>query len=415
LPNPSSSAGQSARSQLWRTQPLSEQQRNKKKQQQGLSGFNRVQAVSADFVADVGDLPPLLNDILLRAVFGEPATGLRVPLWLLRQAGPHLPEYRQLLAHHGHAELCRNPELASELTVLPLTRCELDAAPIFTDIILVPIALGLVAKQSVGGVNQRAGLIVSEPLTGPADRAALALEFGAARGRLHCVLEALNLARRRLMGRAVLLGLAGAPWTLLARMAGDPGLAVGWLYSQPEACERLLDKLTGLLVDFLVDQVAAGAQALQVVEPLAGRLSPNLFCQFALPRLRRLASEVRARIGPGVPLILFAPSCHSVLEELACSGFDVLGVDHTMRPEHCRRVAAAAGVAVQGNLDPALLAYAPSEVLRDHVRRMLRAFGAKRYVCNVGAGLLPETPPERLAELTRLVRLLVEDLSSKNE
>uniref|UniRef100_A0A1I8FCH4 Uroporphyrinogen_deCOase domain-containing protein n=1 Tax=Macrostomum lignano TaxID=282301 RepID=A0A1I8FCH4_9PLAT len=252
-------------------------------------------------------------------------------------------EYRQLLAHHGHAELCRNPELASELTVLPLTRCELDAAPIFH--------------------------------RHHTDRAALALEFGAARGRLHCVLEALNLARRRANGAApscwAWLERHGRCW--LAWLA-TPGLAVGWLYSQPEACERLLDKLTGLLVDFLVDQVAAGAQALQVVEPLAGRLSPNLFCQFALPRLRRLASEVRARIGPGVPLILFAPSCHSVLEELACSGFDEF--------------------AVQGNLDPALLAYAPSEVLRDHVRRMLRSFGAKRYVCNVGAGLLPETPPE---------------------
>ncbi|KAF6345991.1 uroporphyrinogen decarboxylase [Rhinolophus ferrumequinum] len=221
--------------------------------------------------------------------------------------------------------------------------------------------------------------------------------------QLAYVFQAITLTRQRLAGRVPLIGFAGAPWTLMTYMveggsSSTMAHAKRWLYQRPKASHQLLRILTDALVPYLVGQVAAGAQALQLFESHAGHLGPQLFGKFALPYIRDVAKRVKAKLQEAglapVPMIIFAKDGHFALEELAQAGYEVVGLDWTVAPEKARERVGKT-VTLQGNLDPCAL-YAPKEEIRWLVQQMLDDFGPQRYIANLGHGLYPDMDPEHV-------------------
>lgn len=344
----------------------------------------------------------LKNDLLLRAARRESTE--RTPVWMMRQAGRYLPEYRKLRAEEAFFDLVRDPELAREVTLQPLRRFDLDAAIIFSDILVVPQALGMEVVMEKGF-----GPRFPRPLSGSDELARLrAPQFET---DLAYVFDALRLTREALAGRVPLIGFCGAPWTLMAYMVEGGGSktfsrAKSWLFRQPDDSHRLLDLLARALVDFLSMQVQAGAQVLQVFDSWAGILGPSDFRKFSLPYLRHIAARVKAR-HPEVPIIVFARGAHYALADLSVAGFDVLGLDWTIDPRHAREVVGG-GVALQGNLDPCVL-YADPDAIRVHVAEMLEAFGPHPHIANLGHGMHPDHDPERASAFVDAVH----DISEK--
>lgn len=349
------------------------------------------------------DFPPLQNDLFLRAARGEATE--RTPVWMMRQAGRYLPEYRALRAEDDFFTVCRTPELAAEVTLQPLDRFPLDAAIIFSDILVVPQAMGMEVEMVKGK-----GPHFPRPLDTPDDLARLqAPDVPAALGY---VFEAITRTRRQLDGRAPLIGFCGAPWTLMAYMiegGGSKSFAKSraWLFLHPAESQALLQHITDVLVDYLVGQIDAGAQAVQVFDSWAGMLGPVTFETFALPSLRQIADRV-GRARPAVPKIVFARGAHYAVEALAAAGYEVLGLDWTMDPAAVRR-AVGGRVTLQGNLDPCAL-YADPEALRCEVRRMLTAFGPHRHIANLGHGMHPDHDPDHAAVFVDAVHTISEEL-----
>lgn len=341
-------------------------------------------------------LPELQNDLLLRAAHRRPTP--RTPVWMMRQAGRYLPEYRALRAEDAFFTVCRTPELATEVTLQPLARFPLDAAILFSDILVVPQALGLEVEMVKGK-----GPHFPAPLAGPQDLRRL--RGPEAADALGYVYEAVTMIRHALGGRVPLIGFCGAPWTLMAYMIEGGGSKTfarskTWLYAAPEASHQLLQRLTDTLKAYLVRQVEAGAQALQVFDSWAGLLSPAAFATFALPYLRQLADHLAAHC-PGVPRIVFAKGAHYATEALAEAGYHVVGLDWTEDPAHARRLARGR-VALQGNLDPAVL-YAPPAVIRAETHAMLDAFGPVGHIANLGHGMHPDHDPAHAAAFVEAV------------
>ncbi|XP_011365881.1 uroporphyrinogen decarboxylase isoform X3 [Pteropus vampyrus] len=281
--------------------------------------------------------PELKNDTFLRAAWGEDTD--YTPVWCMRQAGRYLPEFRETRAAQDFFSTCRSPEACCELTLQPLRRFPLDAAIIFSDILVVPQALGMEVTMVPGK-----GPSFPEPLREERDLERLR-DPAAVASELAYVFQAITLTRQRLAGRVPLIGFAGAPWTLMTYMVEGGGSstmaqAKRWLYQRPKASHRLLRILTDALVPYLVGQVAAGAQALQLFESHAGHLGPQLFSKFALPYIRDVAKRVKSRLQETglapVPMIIFAKDGHFALEELAQAGYEVVGLDWTVAPEKAR-------------------------------------------------------------------------------
>ncbi len=351
----------------------------------------------------MSDFPPLRNDLFLRAARGE--TTERTPVWVMRQAGRYLPEYRALRAEEAFFDVCRTPELAAQVTLQPVDRFPLDAAIIFSDILVVPQAMGM-SVRIVKGEGPR----FDDPLTAPADLSRLTRPN--VLQDLGYVFDALTLTRARLQGRVPLIGFCGAPWTLMAYMIEGAGSktfarAKSWLYRHPEASRDLLDRLTDVLIEYLVAQIDGGAQAVQVFDSWAGLLGPQEYHTFMIPSLRRIAQEVSTR-RPDPPRIIFARGAHYALGSLAESGFDVIGLDWTMNPLQARTVVGSR-VTLQGNLDPSVL-YAEPEVIRREVRRMLTEFGTIGHVANLGHGLHPDHDPESVRVFIEAVHEISEEL-----
>uniref|UniRef100_UPI00358E6657 uroporphyrinogen decarboxylase isoform X1 n=3 Tax=Myxine glutinosa TaxID=7769 RepID=UPI00358E6657 len=362
--------------------------------------------------SDLPDVfPTLKNDTFLRAARGE-ATSY-VPVWCMRQAGRYLPEFRMKRAGQDFFETCRNPVACCELTLQPLRRFALDAAIIFSDILVVPQALGMDAEMIPGK-----GPTFKQPLEEPSHLQRL-LSPHAARSALFYVHDALRLTRHQLDGLVPLIGFAGAPWTLMCYMVEGGGSttmsrAKRWLYQHPEESHYLLKILTDTIVGYLVDQVSAGAQALQLFESHAGCLGPDLFMEFALPCLEDVARRVQSGLKqaglPAVPMIVFAKDGHFALQELSRAGYDVVGVDWTVRPELARELTGRK-VTLQGNLDPCAL-YAPKEALEKKVNKMVREFGTQRYIANLGHGIYPDAPPEGLGTFVDAVHAISRSLNA---
>ncbi|XP_066993471.2 uroporphyrinogen decarboxylase isoform X2 [Anabrus simplex] len=345
---------------------------------------------------------PLKNDRLLRAARGEEVD--TVPIWIMRQAGRYLPEFRELRSKHDFFTICQTPELAAEITLQPIQRFDLDAAIIFSDILVIPQALGMNVEMRPG-----VGPVLPEPLVKPGDLNKLEVPVNVEH-KLKYVGEAITLTRYKLEGKVPLIGFSGAPWTLMAYMIEGGGSktlskAKGWLYQHPESSKKLLSILTDVVVDYLVMQAESGAQLLQVFESNAEYLGPQVFKEFALPYLCDICKRVKARLsGQGlhdVPMTLFAKGAHYALKEMAKSGYDVLGIDWTVDPAEARKQVGP-NITLQGNLDPCAL-YASPEKLHEMGSEMVRQFGKERYIANLGHGIYPDMNPEHVQVLINAV------------
>ncbi|HEU4698245.1 MAG TPA: uroporphyrinogen decarboxylase [Gemmatimonadales bacterium] len=328
-----------------------------------------------------------MNDLLLRALRREPVE--RPPVWMMRQAGRYLPEYRAVRQRADFLTMVTTPELAVEVTLQPVDLLGVDAAIIFSDILVVPQAMGMALS-----VDEGVGPRFHQPLRAPADFEAL--REVDPETDLAYMLDALRLARRELAGRVPLIGFAGAPWTLASYMIEGQGTktftkAKRLLVEDPARAHALLERLASAVGAFLQAQVRAGAQAVQLFDSWAGALAPADFRTFALPYL---AQAVRMAKQAGVPVIAFAPGAGWALEEIAeATGADAIGVDWQTEAVAARARLAGRPVALQGNLDPTWL-YGPPALIRARTRAMLDAFGGRGHIANLGHGILPDVPVE---------------------
>jgi uroporphyrinogen decarboxylase len=338
-----------------------------------------------------------VNDLLLRACRREPVE--RTPVWMMRQAGRYLPEYRAVRARADFLTMVRTPELAVEVTLQPVDLIGVDAAIIFSDILVVPQAMGMALT-----VEEGTGPRFEAPLRSAGDIAKL--RPVAPEDDLRYTLDALRLARKELGGCVPLIGFAGAPWTLMSYMVEGTGSktfarAKRFLAEQPAEAHRLLQRLADTVGEFLRAQVEAGAQVVQLFDSWAGALGPRDFRAFALPYLAR-ACRI-AREG-GAPVIAFAPGAGWALEEIAeATGADVIGVDWQTDAAEAHRRLGGRAVALQGNLDPCWL-YADPETIRARTREMLTAFGPLGHIANLGHGILPDVPVEHARAFVQAVR-----------
>ena len=326
-----------------------------------------------------------MNDLFLRACRREPVE--RPPVWMMRQAGRYLPEYRAVRERADFLTMVGTPELAVEVTLQPVDLLGVDAAIIFSDILVVPQAMGMALS-----VDEGIGPRFHQPLRAKT-------QFDGLRDivpdhDLRYVLDAIRLARRELAGRVPLIGFAGAPWTLMSYMVEGQGsksfaVAKRLLAEDPVRAHELLARLARAVGAFLVAQVEAGAQAVQLFDSWAAALGPRDFREFALPYL---AEAVHTARSAGAPVIAFAPGAGWALEELAgVTGADVIGVDWQTDAAEVRRRMSAYPAALQGNLDPTWLYAAPEEIRR-RTHEMLRAFGGQGHIANLGHGILPDVP-----------------------
>jgi uroporphyrinogen decarboxylase len=348
-------------------------------------------------------MPELKNDRLLRALRREPVDV--TPVWIMRQAGRYLPEYRALRARAGDFRtLCTTPELASEATLLPITRFALDAAILFSDILTVPDAMGL-GLYFVDGE----GPAFRRPVRTAADVAALGVPDP--EQDLRYVTDAIRLVRRALDGKVPLIGFSGSPWTLATYMV-EGGSSRNFteikrmLYRAPETLHRLLAVLARAVAEYLNAQIAAGAQALMIFDTWGGTLSAHDYRVFSLNYMTEIVSVLKQNtLDSHVPVIVFTKNGGQWLEAIADSGADALGIDW-MTDLGDARERVGSRVALQGNLDPAALSGTPDSISRE-VAHILKRFGhGSGHVFNLGHGITPDIDPENVAFLVNAVHEL---------
>jgi uroporphyrinogen decarboxylase len=323
------------------------------------------------------------------------------PIWLMRQAGRYLPEYREVRARAGgFLDLCYTPALAAEVTLQPVRRFGFDAAILFADILVVPDALGQRVEFAEGEGPRL------EPVRTEGDLARLKL--AATRPKFARVCETVAKVRQELPHDTALIGFCGAPWTVATYVvegkgSADQRAARLWAYRERAGFARLIDILTEASIEYLSMQAEAGADALQIFDTWAGSLPPREFSAWVTAPTRRIVDAVRAR-HPRVPIIGFARGAGEKLELYATeTGVEGLGCDTSVHAEHMARLARERGVAVQGNLDPIVLLAGGRELERQ-VDALLRWTEGVPHVFNLGHGILPETPPKHVGELVDLVR-----------
>ena len=348
-------------------------------------------------------MTPLANDRLLRALAREPVD--RTPVWLMRQAGRYLPEYRATRAKAGSfLSLATNPELACEVTLQPLARFPLDAAILFSDILMIPKAMGVGLAFEEGE-----GPHIARPVRSAADIDDLPVPDPA--GELRCVTDAVALVRRELSGKAPLIGFAGSPWTVATYMieggsSRDFPRSKALLYGDPKSLHRLLEKLARATSDYLNAQIVSGAQAVMIFDTWGGILPTPAYYEFSLAYMERIAADlIREREGRRVPVILFTKGGGAWLERMSLTGADALGVDWTTELSAARRDAGSR-VALQGNLDPGVL-FAPPAAIRAEVARVLESYGrGPGHVFNLGHGIQVGVDPEHVAAMVAAVHEL---------
>jgi len=348
-------------------------------------------------------MQPLQNDRLLKALLREPVDV--TPVWMMRQAGRYLPEYRKVRAQAGSfMDLCTNPELACEVTLQPVDRFPLDAAILFSDILTIPDAMGLGLYFEEGE-----GPRFRKPVRSAADVKALPVPDPEA--ELRYVMDAVRLIRRVLDNRIPLIGFSGSPWTLATYMVEGSStktfsLIKAMLYNEPLVLHRLLDTLAKSVTSYLNAQIAAGAQAVMLFDTWGGVLTPPDYAEFSLQHMQHIVSGLtREAEGRKVPVILFTKGGCQWLEAMADTGCDALGIDWSTDLAMARQ-RVGERVALQGNLDPAVL-YSDPDIIRDKVAGVLEAFGAGAgHVFNLGHGINPDVDPEHAGVLVNAVHEL---------
>lgn len=345
----------------------------------------------------------LKNDRLLKALCRQPVD--RTPVWIMRQAGRYLPEYRAVREQAGDfLTLCQTPELACEVTLQPLRRFPLDAAIIFSDILTIPDAMGLGLS-----VEEGRGPVFARPVRD--QRAVEALRVPEPDAELGYVMDAIRLVRRELDGSVPLIGFSGSPWTLASYMVEGQGSREfsrikTLVYDEPRTAHRLLQTLAESVTAYLNAQVAAGAQAVMLFDTWGGVLTPRDYKTFSLDYMQQIIAGLsRHSEERAVPVILFTKGGGGWLEAIAASGCDAAGLDWTIDIGDAR---ARVGhhVALQGNLDPNMLYASPARI-RDEVAAILEAFGSgPGHVFNLGHGVHPGIDPEHVAAMVEAVHEL---------
>ncbi len=341
-----------------------------------------------------------MNDRYLRALRGEDVDC--TPVWIMRQAGRYLPEYRATREKAGDfLTLCKTPELACEVTLQPLERFDLDAAILFSDILTVPDALGLGLT-----LNEGVGPVFTNPIRSVEQIKNLPTID--VEDELSYVMDAVKLIRSELKDRVPLIGFTGSPWTLMAYMVEGKGskdfkYAKGMIHSEPEAAHQLLGKVTDAVVDYLLAQVKNGAQSLMVFDTWGGMLSTPSYMQYSLAYMWKIVFDLKRNpISKDIPVTLFTKGGGLWLEQIAATGCDGVGLDWTI-PLSEARTRIGDRVTLQGNMDPTVL-YGNPDTVRAEVKRILNEFGpGNGHIFNLGHGIHPTIDPENVKALVDTV------------
>lgn len=336
----------------------------------------------------------LQNDLLLRTLRGQPTE--RTPVWMMRQAGRYLPDYMKLKEKYSFFERCQTPELATEITIQPVEQVGVDAAIIFSDILVVPQAMGMEVQMVEGK-----GPFLPDPVKQVKDLDKLFLPD--VEEKLGYVFDALRLTKRTLDGRVPLIGFAGAPWTLLCYMVQGKGSktfdeAKAFCYTQPETAHRLLQMITDTTIAYLKGQARAGADVVQIFDSWGGLLGPDDFENLSLYYIRQIVAALKEE----VLTIIFAKGAWSSLEGMAATGAHGLGIDWCIRPQMARQLAGPR-IVLQGNFDPAKL-LSPIPVIEKEVKAMLDAFEGQPHIANLGHGILPNVPVDHARAFVNAVK-----------
>ena len=327
----------------------------------------------------------LQNDLILRAARGENIE--RYPVWLMRQAGRILPEYRAVRSKlSGFKELVETPEFACEVTIQPVDILNVDAALIFSDILVIPEAMGLPYQMI-----ETKGPWFEKTITNSDDIKQLKI---ATADDLHYVMDAIKLTKKGLNNRVPLIGFAGAPWTIFAYMIEGSGSktfskAKKFLYTQPLLSHQLLQKITDSTINYLKGQIRAGADMLQLFDSWAGVLSPKQYTEFALKYIAQICDSITE-----VPITVFAKDAHYVRKEMGALNCNSIGLDWTMDIKESRELIGN-NKTLQGNMDPCLL-YADFNTIRSETKKMLLQFGPQRHIANLGHGLYPDLEKDKV-------------------
>jgi uroporphyrinogen decarboxylase len=324
-------------------------------------------------------MPEFKNDLLLKALRKEKVS--RPPVWMMRQAGRYLPDYIKLRNKYDFFTRVQTPELAAEITLQPVQQIGVDAAIIFSDILVIPQAMGV-------EVLMEEGKGPSLPKTIKTQKDIDKLNTANVDEHLKYVSDALSLTKKELNNSVPLIGFAGAPWTIFCYMIEGKGSktwdkAKQFAYTETKLAHQLLQKITTITIEYLKSQIKAGADCVQIFDSWAGSLSPEDFKTFAQPYLLQIADAIKN----DAPIILFPKGCWYALKDLSESNASAIGIDWTITPQFARALTNN-NIALQGNFDPAKL-LAPIPQIKKWVKEMIDAFGAQNYIANLGHGITP--------------------------
>lgn len=334
------------------------------------------------------------NDLILRAARGEKVE--RTPVWLMRQAGRILPEYRAVRGSvSGFIELCQTPELAAEVTIQPVDILDVDAAIIFSDILVIPEAMGLPYEM----VEKR-GPFFPETIKSEADVKKLKTDNAAE--DLSYVIDAIKLTKKELDGRVPLIGFAGAPFTIFCYMVEGSGSktfskAKKMLYTEPVLAHQLLQKITDSTIIYLKEQIKAGADMVQIFDSWAGILSPAQYSTFAVPYIKQICDAINE-----VPVTVFAKGAYFARKELAALDCNTIGLDWNMGIKESREIIGW-DKTLQGNLDPCVL-YSSDAEIEKATKEMIDEFGVDRHIANLGHGVYPDISPDKVKVFINTVK-----------
>ncbi|WP_300489400.1 uroporphyrinogen decarboxylase [Flavobacterium sp.] len=334
------------------------------------------------------------NDLFLRALKGE--TVERPPVWMMRQAGRYLPEFRALRDKYDFFTRCKTPELAAEITVQPIRIVKPDAAILFSDILVVPQAMGIDVE-----LKDNLGPIIPNPIRSAADVAKVYNPD--IQESLGYVMDAIKLTKEMLNNEVPLIGFAGSPWTIFCYAVEGKGsksfdTAKGFCFSQPEAAHTLLQKITDTTIAYLIEKVKTGVNAVQIFDSWGGMLSPVDYQEFSWKYINQIVEA----LAPHTEVIVFGKGCWFALNEMAKSKASALGVDWTCSPQNARYLTGG-NITLQGNFDPSRL-LSPIPTIKKMVHEMIDAFGKDKYIVNLGHGILPNIPVDHAKAFVEAVK-----------
>ena len=334
------------------------------------------------------------NDLYLKALRGETVT--RPPVWMMRQAGRYLPEFKKIKAKYDFFTRCQTPELAAEITVQPLRRYGMDAAILFSDILVVPQAMGIEVEM-----KNDFGPWLPSPITTEKD--IKNVHIPNIDERLGYVFEAVKLTKKMLENTVPLIGFAGAPWTIFCYCIQGQGSknfekAKALCFTEPALAHQLLQKITDTTIAYLEKKVVAGCDAVQIFDSWGGLLSPADYDTFSWKYIQQIIDALKGT----APVVVFGKGCHFALEKMTHSGASALGIDWTMPPKKAREITARK-ITLQGNFDPSRLLSPPKEIQKI-VGEMIKDFGKDKYIVNLGHGILPNIPLENVAAFIETVK-----------